>query len=120
MIKGINSSGRYINVNGGYAGASPYINQNQSAAGMLRWNSTTSNLEVNDGISWVALPMNYASIELTSETESLLEWARQKRAEEARYKELAEQNPTFREVYEKFQIVKALVTKQENNGSKTA
>ena len=91
MIKGINSSSRYITVSGG-SPSSPYISPGSSGAGMMRWNSNMNQMEVNDGNSWISIAMNYATVELTPETESLLEWARKKRDEETTLHSLAEKN----------------------------
>jgi hypothetical protein len=49
-------------------------------------------MEVFDGSSWVMLNMDYASVGLTGEAESLLDWARQKRDEELMWKSLAKDN----------------------------
>lgn len=91
MIKGINSSSRYIAVSGGMA-ASPYISPGSVGAGMMRWNPNTNCMEVNDGNMWKTIDMGYATVELTPDAESLLEWARKKRGEEATLRALAEKN----------------------------
>jgi hypothetical protein len=49
-------------------------------------------MEVNDGNMWKTLDMSYASVELTSDAESLLEWARKKRDKETTLYALAEKN----------------------------
>jgi len=95
MIKGINSSNRYISISGG-SPAAPYISPGAAGAGMLRWNPNMNQMEVNDGNSWIGISMNYASIELTPETESLLEWARKKRDQEKNWYELASNSEAVR------------------------
>ena len=46
-------------------------------------------MEVFDGNSWVMLDMDYASVGLNNEAESLLDWARKKRDEELAWQNLA-------------------------------
>ena len=105
MIKGINSSNRYISVSGGSPTA-PYISPGAAGAGMVRWNPNMNQMEVNDGNSWIGINMNYASIELTPETESLLEWARMKRDEEKAWYELASSNDAVRIALEQLEQAK--------------
>jgi hypothetical protein len=95
MIKGINSSSRHIMVSGGSA-PTPYISPGASGAGMVRWNPNMNQMEVNDGNSWISIAMNYATVELTPDTEMLLEWARKKRDEEQRWYELASSSEAVR------------------------
>ena len=49
-------------------------------------------MEVFDGNSWMTLNMDYASVGLNSEAESLLDWARKKRDEELAWESLAKDN----------------------------
>lgn len=91
MIKGINSSSRYITVSGG-SPSNTYISPGAVGAGMIRWNSNMNCMEVNDGNIWKTIEMSYASVELTPDAESLLEWARKKRNEETTLRALAEKN----------------------------
>ena len=105
MIKGINSSSRYITVSGGSA-STPYISPGSAGAGMLRWNPNMNQMEVNDGNSWLGISMNYASIELTPETESLLEWARKKRDQEKDWYELASNSEAVRIALEQLEQAK--------------
>ena len=46
-------------------------------------------MEVFDGNSWTMLNMDYASVGLNNEAESLLDWARKKRDEELTWQNLA-------------------------------
>jgi hypothetical protein len=95
MITGISSSSKYISVHGGGA-ASTYISPGSVGSGMMRYNGNTNCIEVNDGNSWIRMGSAYATIELTPETESLLDWARQKRDEDLNLKALAEKNEAVR------------------------
>jgi hypothetical protein len=102
MIKGINASGRYVTVTGGTA-SDPYISPGSVGAGMLRWNSNMNNMEVNDGNSWKTLSMNYATVELTPEAESLMEWARKERDKQRTREDAVRRNPALRKAYEAIQ-----------------
>lgn len=99
MIKGINSSGRFVTVSGGQP-SSTYISPGASGAGMLRYNANMSAIEVNDGNSWQQLTTSYATVELTPEAESLLEWAREQRSKQQARKYAAENNPALKKAYE--------------------
>ena len=92
MLNGITQSGRYTVVSGG--SSSTYVNgySGSQGVGNLRYNTSTQNMEVYDGNNWIMLNMGYATVGLTGEAESLLDWARQKRDEELAWKSLAEKN----------------------------
>ena len=107
MIKGINSSGRYLTVTGGTP-SNPYISPGSVGAGMMRYNPNMNCIEVNDGNMWKQLDMSYASVELNPDTEALLEWARLERTKQRIMKERIEQNPALKKAYE------AVVRAQEN------
>ena len=89
MIKNITPLGRYITVSGG--NSSTYVNGYSGAQGVgnMRFNTSTQNMEVFDGNSWITLNMDYASVGLNNEAESLLDWARKKRDEELTWQNLA-------------------------------
>jgi dipeptidase len=92
MIKGIAQSGRYTMVSSG--SASTYVNGYSGAQGIgnMRYNTTNQQIEVFDGNNWIMLNMGIASVGLTGEAESLLDWARQKRDEEMVWESLAKDN----------------------------
>jgi hypothetical protein len=92
MIKNITPIGRYITVSGG--NSNTYVNGYSGAQGVgnMRFNTSTQNMEVFDGNSWMTLNMDYASVGLNSEAESLLDWARKKRDEELVWESLAKEN----------------------------
>jgi len=92
MIKGITPSGRYITVTNG--NASTYVNSysGQQGVGNMRYNTSSQNMEVFDGNTWVILNMAHASVGLNGEAESLLDWARKKRDEELVWQAMAEKN----------------------------
>ncbi len=106
MIKGINSSGRYLTVSGGNS-SSTYISPGSAGAGMMRYNSNMNCIEVNDGNSWQQLQMSYATVELTPDGESLLEWARKERDKQWARDERIRKNPALKKAYEAIQRAEA-------------
>lgn len=99
MIKGINTSGRYLVVTGG-SPSNPYISPGASGAGMVRYNPNMNQLEVNDGNSWQQLSMTYATVELNSDAESLLDWARKERNKQQAREFAVKNNPALQKAYE--------------------
>jgi len=101
MIKGINQGGRYIKVVGGQPGGN-YINNYSGSQGVgnMRFNTTNQNIEIWDGNSWITMQTTYATVELEYEAVNLLDWAKEKRAEEQRVKELIKTNPAVKIAYE--------------------
>ena len=105
MINGINSSGRYITVTGGNS-SNPYISPGAAGAGIMRWNPNTNNIEVNDGNMWVTVATSYASVSLSQEAESLLDWAREQRNKQYEYERLAKDNEAVRIAIENLEKAK--------------
>ena len=97
MIKGIAPMGKYTVVSAGNTSV-PYINQNinNPIQGMIRISG--SDIQVFDGITWMTMNTSYASIGLSSDAESLLDWARKKRDEEIEIDLLAAANPTIKDL----------------------
>jgi hypothetical protein len=121
MIKGIAPMGKYTVVSAGNTSV-PYINQNinNPIQGMIRISG--SDLQVFDGSTWMTVNTSYASIGLSSDAESLLDWARKKRDEEMELVALAETNPTIKDLLdtikqkeEQIRIVRTLIKKEEVN-----
>ncbi len=98
MIKNIISSGKYITVTG--SSGSTYVGSYGGAqvVGNMRYNTTTQNIEIYDGTSWMQMQTGYATVQLTSEAESLLDWARQKRNQELELDRLVETNPAIKDL----------------------
>lgn len=107
MIKGINTQGRYMQVQGGTA--TNYINNYSGAQGVgnMRYNTTNQNMEVYDGNSWQMLQMGYATVGLNYEAESLLDWARQERDRQTKREHLIKNNPALQKAYEAIQRAEA-------------
>jgi hypothetical protein len=118
MIKGIAPMGKYTVVSAGNTSV-PYINQNinNPIQGMIRISG--SDIQVFDGITWMTMNTSYASIGLSSDAESLLDWARKKRDEEIEIDLLAAANPTIKNLLEQIkekedqiQMVMLLIKKE--------
>lgn len=124
MIKNISGGGKYLSVSGG--AGSTYVNNYSGAQGVgnMRYNTSTQNIEVYDGANWVQIQSGYATISMTPEAESLLDWARQKRAEETERENLANDNPTIRDLLnqikekeEQLKIVQTLIKEETKVGT---
>lgn len=102
MIKSL-TAGQFINVMNG-SPMMPYISPGAQGAGQMRYNTSSNNIEVWDGVTWKELGMGYANIELTSEAVSLLEWARKKRNEELESEQLAKENPIMQDLLEQIKL----------------
>lgn len=113
MIKGITPTGRYTLVSGGNS-SNPYISPGAAGAGMIRWNPNMNCMKVNDGNMWKTIETNYASVGLTQEAESLLDWVRQKQDEEAKLQNLMNAHPGLKDAYEKFNLMKMLCDNETN------
>lgn len=105
MIQGL-SAGYGIHVNNGYFGG-PYIDQSRFDAGRLRM--IGNNLEVYNGSSWCTVTNGTTHVELSSEVVELLEWAKRRRAEEARLQELMDRYPDIADLNGKLEMMIALV-----------
>lgn len=123
MIKGISPSGRYVTVTGG--GSSTYVNgySGLQGVGNLRYNTTNQNMEVYDGNNWIALSMDYVSVGLNGEAESLLDWARQERDRQLRRQALIRDNPALQKAWEairraeeNFEILEKFVEHDNDHG----
>ncbi len=102
MIKTVNGQGRYIMVNGGFP-ATTYINTSSGYmnVGDVRYNTNMQRLEVYDGNMWIELGTSHASVGLTPDAESALDWAIKKRQEEAMLEAKAKDNPAIADLLNK-------------------
>jgi len=91
MLKDITASSRYITIGSGGT-SMPYVpsNSNNPIQGMIRVHN--QDMQVFDGSSWVNMYNSIASVGLTPEVESLLDWVRSKQRQEIELLELASQN----------------------------
>lgn len=92
MISNVFPTGKYVQVSGGTA--STYINNYSGSQGVgnMRYNTSNQRMEVFDGNNWQQLNMGSASVGLSPEAESLLDWAQKKRNEEMAWQSLAKEN----------------------------
>jgi len=113
MIKGITTqSPRWMSV---YSPSqSPYISPGSMSAGMVRYNNSSANLEVYDGNAWLMLSGS-ADVGLTPEAQATLDWAYRKMKEDEQLEELMKKHPGLKELHEKFELMKALVTETDKN-----
>jgi len=98
MIKSIQGS-RYVQVTGWHS-PSPYINSSQQSAGILRYNTSSQNVEVYDGSSWQQLGGGCVSVGLSGEAETLLDWAREERDRMSKRDQMIKDNPALQKAYE--------------------
>jgi hypothetical protein len=124
MIRTING-GRYMVVNGGMP-ATTYVNSYTGAMclGDMRFNTSTQNIEVYDGNSWIQLNMSHAQVNLTPDAETALDWAIKKATEDAELEKLAKTNPTIadlvnqkKEIDQKIKVVQTLIKDEVKIGS---
>ncbi len=102
MIRDIIPSGRYVQASGG--NSSTYVNgfSGLQGVGNMRYNTSSQNMEVFDGNNWIQINMSVASVGLTPEAESLLDWARRKRDEELAWEKLATENQAVKIALENY------------------
>ena len=110
MITSIYNTGPYLSVSN--PSPPPYVNPSSPSAGMVRYHN--SQMQVYDGTSWLAVG-GAVNIGLSGEADSLLNWVRKKRDEEAEARRMAEQYPAVadalgavREAEEQLKTVVAL------------
>ena len=108
MIKFLSSSSPHLNIQ--MSGAGAYYNTSAPSAGMVRYYN--NDMQVYDGSTWMTLSGS-ATINLSSDAESVITWAKQKMTEEMRLKELMDRHPGLKDAHEKFEIMRILVTEEE-------
>lgn len=127
MLNGINTSGRYITVTGG--SPSTYVSKNYSSNGFMtgdmRYDLDSQCIKVFDGSNWVSLVSTNATIELSYEAQSLLDWASKKRLEDQLLEKQAQENPAIKDLVEQIKqkqeqikMVQTLLNSPGDNGIK--
>lgn len=101
MIKGLMGNGGVV-VSGGNT-SMPYVSMSSGPSGnplqgMLRING--NDMQVFDGGSWVNISTSYATVELTGETQAILQWAREERDKQAKRQRLVESNAALKKAWE--------------------
>jgi len=106
MLNGINTGGRYLTVTGG--NSAPYVSKNYSGStfmqGDMRYDLESQCMKVFDGSSWQSMVGSFATVELTYEAESLLDWARKKKDEEHLLEKQAQENPAIKDLVEQIKL----------------
>jgi hypothetical protein len=99
MIKNV-YGGSYVTVSGGPV--STYINNFSGAQGVgnVRFNTSVQKLEVYDGNSWIVLNTADVMIDLNSEAQALMNWAKKKREQEQELERLVRDYPALADAKE--------------------
>lgn len=97
-----------------WVGGSFSSSATRTEPGQIRYNGSSNRYEVSDGQSWLAIPATTTNLELSPEVQNILDWARQKMTEELNLAQLMSKYPALKDAHDQFQVVKHLVT-QENN-----
>lgn len=124
MIKSIFPSGKYISVQNAAPITPTIYNYNygsqptgaQAFSGQIRYSTSNQCLEIFDGNMWHQWHSNVANVGLNQNAERLLDWVQEKIADEEKLKLLMEKNPGLKDLYEKFEMMKVMVTEQEKHG----
>jgi hypothetical protein len=88
MINNLTSSSPHL-LTSSYS--APHIGNIGQSAGNVRFNTSTQQMEVYDGVAWINISVN-ANLSLSYGAEESIRWAQEKMAEEARLEKLAEEN----------------------------
>jgi len=97
MIKGI-TPGIGLTISGSTS-MEPYISPGAQSAGILRYNSSSRNIEVYDGGIWLTLSGGHSHISLDSPTQEAVQWVRCQMEKEKRLEELAKQHPAVADAW---------------------
>lgn len=87
----------------------------EGMAGSVRFDFNSQTFKVFDGSMWINFPDTNYTIGLMPKASQVLEWANKKMLEEQQLEERLNSHPGLRDAYEKFQILDALVTQENNN-----
>jgi hypothetical protein len=98
MIKGL-MGGSNVIVSGGNTSV-PYVSQNSTnpMQGMIRvWGS---DMQVFDGNTWMTMSTSYATVDLSPEAQTLLQWAREQKSRHAEREDRIKKNPALQKAWE--------------------
>lgn len=107
IIQGSSLGKSYISVTGG--SQKQYISKGYSTGaigkpGDMMYDLDSQCIKIFDGNSWQILTGNYASVELTAEASSILDWAAKKRDEEQDLEKLANENPAIKDLMDQIKM----------------
>ena len=87
------------------------------SAGMVRYYNNA--FEVYDGMTWIQVPNQYASVGLSSSADIAIDWAMKKMQEERELQQLIDNHIGLRDAYEKFKIMEVLTRSDKDNNEWT-
>ena len=106
MLNGINTSGRYLTVTGGNSAS--YVAKSYTSNGFMqgdmRYDLDSQCIKVFDGSSWQSMVGSMATVELTYEAQTLLDWARRKKDEDMLLEKQAQENPAIKDLVEQIKL----------------
>lgn len=102
----------------------PYFqHNNNSVAGTIKYDGQTQNFLVYDGVSWQTLHASFPLVELSPDVHELLQWAKQKRDQEYKIKDIIRKYPMLEDAKqqldkakEQFDIL-AIMLENKANGT---
>lgn len=98
----------------------PYISPGGQGAGLVRYNTSSHNLEVYDGVAWREITSSGSTqISLNQISQDAINWVLKKMQEERELQTLIDKHIGLRDAYEKFKIMEALTRNDENNNEST-
>ena len=102
MLKGINTGGRYLQITGGNVNShiGKSYNSGVHSQGQMMYDLDQQCIKVFDGSTWQTMHGGFATVEMTYEAESLLDWARKKKNEEMLLEKQAQENPAIKDLVE--------------------
>ena len=92
--------------------SSPWLANNSANVFIGQMRFISGKCEVYDGQGWQQIS-SHINVTLNSEVEDIINWARQKKAEEYRLKDLASKYPAVKDLKEKLDMVLALVQEEK-------
>ena len=125
MIDSVLGGSAYINV-ASYSG-STYVNgyAGQQGVGNMRYNTSSQKTEVYDGNNWVTLNTGSATVSLTPQAVSILNWAEKKMIEEQLLEKQAQEHPAIKDLVdqikekqEQIKMVQTLLNSPGNDAIK--
>jgi hypothetical protein len=113
MIKSIQSLSPHVTVD--YY-SPPYVGGNSQSAGQMRFNTSTQQVDVYDGNSWISMSQTI-TVRMSYTAEEAVRWATIKMQEEKKLNAKMEKYPTLKSAYDQYKMVEALVHKEETLGT---
>lgn len=114
MIKTIVGGGGMITVY--QSNHTPYISPGAQSAGLVRWNTNNSVLEVYDGVAWRDITTT-VTVDISPQYEAVIKWAKDEMIRQQRITELAKKYPLIGELRDKLEVMTSLLTEENNEPS---